>query len=133
MVHKAVVEKISADSAIVRLTSGNDCGGCRLSTVCGGASEQTFEIDLANPEALTVGSMVEVLAVSRARLRAIWLFAVAPLLSLVGGAFLAWLVGGGEAVIALGAIGAVGLCFMILYLLRARLSGDVVWKIIDYD
>ncbi len=133
MIHKAVVERISSHSALLRLLSGGDCGGCRLAAVCGGDAERTVRVSITGPGQLHVGAEVEVVAAPRARFRAIWLFTVAPLLSLIAGAWLVDLAGGSEPLMALGALAAAGLCLLLLYLLRGRLTGGVVWKIVDYD
>lgn len=131
--HKAVVLAVSLRTATLRILDRGDCGGCRLAMVCGGDSEPVVEVALPPHPIVAVGDSVVVTASSRTRLRAIWLFAVAPLLSLLAGVVLVWLAGGDEALMALAALAAVVVCFVVLYLLRGRLSGDLIWKIADYD
>lgn len=133
MVHKAVVLAVSLRTATLRILDRGDCGGCRLSMVCGGGSEPVVEVALSPRQVVSVGDAVMVAASSGARLRAIWLFAVAPLLSMLAGALLVWLAGGDEALMALAALAAAAVCFVALYLLRGRLSGGLIWKIADYD
>lgn len=132
IVHQAVVEKISPQGVTLRISDSGDCGSCRLAALCAGGESRRIVAAPVGESGLSVGRTVRAVASSPVRVRALLLLVMAPLLSLCGGAAAAVFMNAPEPLVALGALGAAVLCFMMLYIFRGALTSGVVWKITDY-
>ena len=118
----------------LRLTHAGDCGGCALSSLCGDcASAVIVRAKAPSGLELSVGDTVLVEPVKGSAARAAVMFIAVPcalLVAVVVG--LTW-ARAGDTAAALCGIGAVGVWYAALWLLRARLNRRAQWMVIGKD
>lgn len=130
--HEGVVERAGDGAVSVKITSRSACGACKAREACGLAEAQEKVIVVTTPEAdsYVPGEAVRVGVRRRAGLLAVALAYVGALVVLVGVlaagiAAFGWSEGGS----ALTALGAVGLYYGCLWLLRGRIEHNIQFTI----
>lgn len=129
--HIGRVIAVTPSVTTVSIAASSACGTCHAAGLCGmGAyTEKAIEVptDLRHPCA--VGDEVEVVLEASMGLKAVWISYVVPLLVLLAVILVLAGIGAGEVVTGLAAIGAVGLYYFGVWLLRDRLRDEYVFTI----
>lgn len=128
--HQAVVTAIGRDSVKVKLFERSDgCKGCAIAGFCQKPVEVSASI--ADTSRVHVGSEVIVTGSISTRWLAIILLAAMPVLLLIIVLMLASWLGASQLGGGLVALGAVGLWFAVLYMLRKNLNNAIHFKVSD--
>lgn len=129
--HIGKIVEITPEMTIVEIISSSACSACHAKGVCGVSEEQVKLIGVpTDPYTLrNVGDEVLVVLRRSMGLKAVWISYVIPLLILMILILSLSPVIGNEAYAGLIAIGAVALYYLVIYLLRGRLSKDFVFYI----
>lgn len=121
--HTGVVDEIHGSHVRVRFTAHSACSSCHAKGACSLSELETKYVEVKNTSYdLQVGDKVQVLLENKLGLKAVWYGYVIPLLLLVGTMTLTISVLNDEGLAALLSIGILVPYYLILYLLRNRLS-----------
>lgn len=130
--HSGVVERTEGDTVFVKITSRSACGTCKAREACGLAEAQDKIVVVKSPDAALYapGEQVTVGVRRSAGAAAVILAYVGALTVLmavlvVTVAVLGW----GEGVGALAALGGVGLYYCVLWLFRHRIEHTIHFSI----
>lgn len=130
--HIGVVERVAEKSVCVKITSRSACGSCRAREACGLSEAQEKIVEVATPRAAEFVPGQEVTVGVRRSAGALavvlaYVGALAVLLAvLVAGIALA---GWSEGISALAALAAVGLYYVVLWLLRRKIEHTIQFTI----
>ena len=129
--HKGKVIKITPEVTTVVLQQQSACGSCHAAGLCGMAevAEKAVEVPTDPYATYGVGDEVEVRLKATMGLKAVWLAYCIPLVILL--AVILSLIGLGvqEAVTGLVGLGAIGIYYLVLYLMRDKLRNVYIFMI----
>lgn len=130
MTHKASIISVEPDTVTVRVIDGEACDACKLAGCCGSGKSPAAELRISTNRAFRykTGDIVEVETAPNALGKAILWGFILPVIILVG-AIMAF-AGASDATLgaAVGLI-CVAIYFLILRMLRHRLSDSVQWRL----
>lgn len=129
--HKGRIVRITPQLTTVAIEQQGACGSCHAAGLCGLADAVEKAVELpTNPYAsYKVGDEVELVLKASMGMKAVWLAYFIPLLILLGVILGLIALGAGEVVSGLSGIGAVGVYYFLLWLLRDRLKNEYVFTI----
>lgn len=129
--HTGRIKEMTPEFTVVEIISSSACSACHAKGMCGVADEKVKEIQVPTDPYATwkEGDQVRVMLRQTMGLKAVWISYVVPLLILMILILSLSPVIGHEAYAGLIAIGAVALYYLVIYLLRGRLSKDFVFYI----
>jgi sigma-E factor negative regulatory protein RseC len=131
--HCGEVIRIEGNSVFVRMTVNSACSACHAKGVCGvsESTEKIVEVETASAADFNIGESVEVALLSDSMgAKSVVLAYVVPFfvltLMLVG----SLMMGAGEGVAVLSALGGVAIYYVVLHLLRDKLKNKIKFIII---
>ena len=129
--HQGIIDKINVGSVKVRIVQTSACASCQLSGKCNSAESKVKLVDVstADVSAFSVGDSVTVVASGRTGLIAVMLTAVFPLVVMVAVLSVVLAITGNEVAAALGGIASLIPYYIIIYMLRHRISESVSFHI----
>jgi len=129
--HIGVVKAVGQKETIVEITSNSACGQCRASSLCSVAESAKKEVTVASdPDGrFSVGDEVEVVLLRTLGDRAVWVSYVIPLGILMIIVVSLSYTGLSELVTGLLGMAALGVYFLVVWLLRDRISRGYVFGI----
>lgn len=129
--HKGKVIKMTPQLTTVAFLQHGACSGCYAAAYCGmgDLAEKVVEVTTDPYAAYGVGDEVEVLLKATMGLKAVWMAYFLPLLVLLGTVLGLIGLGVGEVPAALAALAAVGVYYLLLYLLRGKLRNEYIFVI----
>ena len=129
--HKGKVIKMTPQLTTVAFLQHGACSGCHAAAYCGmgDLAEKVVEVPTDPYAAYGVGDEVEVLLKATMGLKAVWMAYFLPLLVLLGTVLGLIGLGVGEVPAALAALAAVGVYYLLLYLLRGKLRNEYFFVI----
>ena len=129
--HIGKVIKMTPQLTTVAFLQHGACSGCHAAAYCGmgGLAEKVVEVPTDPYAAYGVGDEVEVLLKATMGLKAVWMAYFLPLLVLLGTVLGLIGLGVGEVPAALAALAAVGVYYLLLYLLRGKLRNEYIFVI----
>ena len=129
--HKGKVIKMTPQLTTVAFLQHGACSGCHAAAYCGmgDLAERVVEVPTDPYAAYDVGDEVEVLLKATMGLKAVWMAYFLPLLVLLGTVLGLIGLGVGEVPAALAALAAVGVYYLLLYLLRGKLRNEYIFVI----
>ena len=129
--HKGRIVRITPQLTTVAIEQQGACGSCHAAGLCGLADAVEKAVELpTNPYAsYKVGDEIELVLKASMGMKAVWLAYFIPLLILLGVILGLIALGVGEVVSGLSGIGAVGVYYFLLWLLRDRLKNEYVFTI----
>ena len=129
--HKGKVIKMTPQLTTVAFLQHGACSGCHAAAYCGmgDLAEKVVEVPTDPYAAYGVGDEVEVLLKATMGLKAVWMAYFLPLLVLLGTVLGLIGLGVGEVPAALAALAAVGVYYLLPYLLRGKLRNEYIFVI----
>ena len=129
--HGGKVIAMTPQLTSVRIVSHSACGECHAAGLCGMAelSEKVIQVPTDPFASYAVGDEVEVVLAAEMGLKAVLLAYVLPLVVLLGMVLGLMAVGMGEVAAGLSGFAAVGVYYLVLWLLRGRLRNQYVFRI----
>ena len=131
--HCGEVIRIEGNSVFVRMTVNSACSACHAKGVCGvsESTEKIVEVETASAADFNIGESVEVALLSDSMgAKSVVLAYVVPFsvltLMLVG----SLMMGAGEGVAVLSALGGVAIYYVVLHLLRDKVKNKIKFIII---
>ncbi len=131
--HCGEVIRIEGNTLFVRMTVNSACAGCHAKAVCGvsESTEKIVEVETASATDFNIGESVEVALMSdNMGAKSVILAYVVPFLVLTLMLIGALVVGLGEGVAVLAALGGVALYYVVLHLLRDKVKNKIKFIII---
>lgn len=121
---RAVIVSLKGELARVQFVNESACASCHAKSACGAADTKLYEVDALLPqgETFAVGEEVRVTVHNQQGYYAIFLGYVLPFLLLLLALILSYGLGASEGLMALSMLGIVALYYVVLYLLRSRVS-----------
>ena len=121
--HRGRIVSVTPEETVVQIVSESACAACHAKGLCslGDATVKEVSLPTRGWDRYAVGDEVNVVLRASMGHKAVWLAYVVPLLVLVAG--------GSELLAGLAAIGAVGLYYGVIWLLRDRLRKDYIFNI----
>ena len=131
VMHTGQVVSITPQSTLVRIVSHSACSECHAASLCGMSDyvEKAIEVPTDPYAPYQVGDEVKVVLKATMGMKAVWIAYFLPLLVLLAVALGLIALGVGEVVSGLAGIGAVGLYYFAVWLLRDRLRNEYVFSI----
>lgn len=126
---EGIVEQVHCDEVHVRLLGAEACGGCKAHGHCAASQAGGRKVTVRADESYQVGDRVEVSASGGVAARALWLAFGLPVLLLAGVAVVCQAIVGSEKTAALAALGSLVVYYLLLYLLRGKVSKAVILQI----
>lgn len=129
--HKGKIVRITPQVTTVSILQHSACGECHAAGLCGMAdlAEKTVEVPTSPYAFHNVGDEVEVLLKASMGMKAVWLCYAIPLVVLLGTVLALMALGVAEVPAGLAGIAAIGLYYLLLYLLRDKLKNEYVFVI----
>ena len=129
--HRGRIVSITPEFTTVEIVSESACAACHAKGLCslGDSKVKQVEVPTRGWDNYTVGQEVSVVLRATMGHKAVWLAYVVPLLVLVAALLGTLAAGGSELLAGLAAIGAVGLYYGVIWLLRDRLRKDYIFNI----
>ena len=129
--HGGKVIAMTPQLTSVRIVSHSACGECHAAGLCGMAelSEKVIQVPTDPFASYAVGDEVEVVLAAEMGLKAVLLAYFLPLVVLLGMVLGLMAVGMGEVAAGLSGFAAVGVYYLVLWLLRGRLRNQYVFRI----
>ena len=129
--HRGRIISITPDVTTVQIVSETACAACHAKGMCslGGSTLKEIELPTRGWDNYRVGDEVSVVLRASMGHKAVWLCYVVPLLVMVAVLLATLAAGGGELLAGVLAIAAVGLWYLVLWLLRGRLRKDYIFNI----
>lgn len=129
--HSGEVVRVENGTVYVAITVQGACGSCGARKACGMGETERKILEIHTPDATTYrsGDAVTVSVTRHAGLRAVLLAYVVPFLVLVAVVVVCVLSGMGEGAAVLLGLGAVVLCYGVLWLCRRRIEGGIHFTI----
>lgn len=135
--HNGIIEKTDSHkkSVTVRIERGSDCGSCPAAKICSPDGKNNNILNVSTPDAdkFTAGEKVIVRGTERMHRRAIILAAVIPSLLLVTSMTGIYIISRSQPLAALSGLAMMLIFFIVLYLLRNRLSHEFKFFIIKQN
>lgn len=132
--HAGVIESIAEGCVKVRILQTSACASCKVAAHCNASESKVKVVDVcgvANVSSLSVGQSVVVSTSRDVANRALLLGFGLPFLLLVAVLMMVLWITGNEGVAALSAIGSLVPYYLVLWLLRDRISRQVRFEIKD--
>ena len=129
--HKGRIVQISPQFTTVEIVSESACSSCHAAGLCGMSeyTKKAIEVPTRSWDNYEVGQEVNVVLKASMGHKAVWVAYVIPLIVMTA-VLLGFLgAGAGELVAGLSAIAAVGLYYLVVWLLRDRLRNDYIFEI----
>ena len=129
--HRGRIVSVTPEFTTVEIVSESACAACHARGLCslGDSKVKQVEVPTRGWDNYTVGQEVSVVLRATMGHKAVWLAYVVPLLVLVAALLGTLAAGGSELLAGLAAIGAVGLYYGVIWLLRDRLRKDYIFNI----
>ena len=129
--HRGRIVSITSELTTVEIVSEPACSACHAKGLCslGDATVKQVELPTRGWDNYSVGDEVQVVLRASMGHKAVWLCYVVPLLVMVAVLLATLAAGGAELLAGLLAIAAVGLWYLVLWLLRGRLRKDYIFNI----
>ena len=131
--HCGEVIRIEGNSVFVRMTVNSACSACHAKGVCGvsESTEKIVEVETASAADFNIGESVEVALLSDSMgAKSVVLAYVVPFLVLTLMLVGSLMMGAGEGVAALSALGGVAIYYVVLHLLRDKVKNKIKFIII---
>lgn len=131
--HCGEVIRIEGDSVFVRMTVNSACSACHAKGVCGvsESTEKIVEVETASAADFNIGESVEVALLSDSMgAKSVVLAYVVPFLVLTLMLVGSLMMGAGEGVAVLSALGGVAIYYVVLHLLRDKVKNKIKFIII---
>jgi sigma-E factor negative regulatory protein RseC len=131
--HCGEVVRIEGQSVFVRMTVNSACSGCHAKAVCGvsESTEKIVEVETASAADFNIGESVEVALLSDSMgAKSVVLAYVVPFLVLTLMLVGSLMMGAGEGVAVLSALGGVAIYYVVLHLLRDKVKNKIKFIII---
>ena len=132
--HAGVIESIAEGCVKVRILQTSACASCKVAAHCNASESKVKVVDVCgapNVSSLSVGQSVVVSTSRDVANRALLLGFGLPFLLLVAVLMVVLWITGNEGIAALSAIGSLVPYYMVLWLLRDRISRQVRFEIKD--
>lgn len=132
--HAGVIESIAEGCVKVRILQTSACASCKVAAHCNASESKVKVVDVcgvANVSSLSVGQSVVVSTSRDVASRALLLGFGLPFLLLVAVLMIVLWITGNEGIAALSAIGSLVPYYLVLWLLRDRISRQVRFEIKD--
>ena len=132
--HAGVIESIAEGCVKVRILQTSACASCKVAAHCNASESKVKVVDVCgatNVSSLSVGQSVVVSTSRDVANRALLLGFGLPFLLLVAVLMVVLWITGNEGIAALSAIGSLVPYYMVLWLLRDRISSQVKFEIKD--
>ena len=129
--HKGKIVKMTPQTTTVAILQHGACSECHAAGLCGMAdiAEKAVEVATDPYASYGVGDEVEVLLKASMGMKAVWLAYFIPLLILLAVILGLIALGVAEVPAALAGIGAIGLYYLGLWLLRDKLQNEYIFTI----
>ena len=129
--HSGIVEEVADGRVVVRILQTSACAACKVAGRCNAseAKEKLIDVRCANASAYQTGQSVVVSTSRDVANRALLLGFGLPFVVLVGVLFVVLRLTGDEGVAALSGLGALAPYYLLLWLLRDRISRRVSFQI----
>ena len=131
--HCGEVIRIEGNSVFVRMTVNSACSACHAKGVCGvsESTEKIVEVETASAADFNIGESVEVALLSDSMgAKSVVLAYVVPFLVLTLMLVGSLMMGAGESVAVLSALGGVAIYYVVLHLLRDKVKNKIKFIII---
>ena len=131
--HCGDVIRIEGNSVFVRMTVNSACSACHAKGVCGvsESTEKIVEVETASAADFNIGESVEVALLSDSMgAKSVVLAYVVPFLVLTLMLVGSLMIGAGEGVAVLSALGGVAIYYVVLHLLRDKVKNKIKFIII---
>jgi sigma-E factor negative regulatory protein RseC len=131
--HCGEVIRIEGNSVFVRMTVNSACSACHAKGVCGvsESTEKIVEVETASAADFNIGECVEVALLSDSMgAKSVVLAYVVPFLVLTLMLVGSLMMGAGEGVAVLSALGGVAIYYVVLHLLRDKVKNKIKFIII---
>ena len=131
--HCGDVIRIEGNSVFVRMTVNSACSACHAKGVCGvsESTEKIVEVETASAADFNIGESVEVALLSDSMgAKSVILAYVVPFLVLTLMLVGSLMMGAGEGVAVLSALGGVAIYYVVLHLLRDKVKNKIKFIII---
>ena len=131
--HCGEVIRIEGNSVFVRMTVNSACSACHAKGVCGvsESTEKIVEVETASAADFNIGESVEVALLSDSMgAESVVLAYVVPFLVLTLMLVGSLMMGAGEGVAVLSALGGVAFYYVVLHLLRDKVKNEIKFIII---
>lgn len=131
--HCGEVIRIEGNSVYVRMTVNSACSACHAKGVCGvsESTEKIVEVETASAADFNIGESVEVALLSDSMgAKSVVLAYVVPFLVLTLMLIGSLMMGAGEGVAVLSALGGVAIYYVVLHLLRDKVKNKIKFIII---
>ena len=131
--HCGEVIRIEGNSVFVRMTVNSACSACHAKGVCGvsESTEKIVEVETASAADFNIGESVEVALLSDSMgAKSVVLAYVVPFLVLTLMLIGSLMMGAGEGVAVLSALGGVAIYYVVLHLLRDKVKNKIKFIII---
>ena len=131
--HCGDVIRIEGNSVFVRMTVNSACSACHAKGVCGvsESTEKIVEVETASAADFNIGESVEVALLSDSMgAKSVVLAYVVPFLVLTLMLVGSLMMGAGEGVAVLSALGGVAIYYVVLHLLRDKVKSKIKFIII---
>ena len=124
--HKGRIIDITPEITTIEIVSESACSSCHAKALCGlgEAKSKTVEVRTSAWNPHQIGDEVEVVLKKAMGYRAVFIAYGMPLVVLVVALLLLSAIGVGELWSGLGAIAAVAVCYLLIYIFRDRISKD---------
>ena len=132
--HAGVIESIAEGCVKVRILQTSACASCKVAAHCNASESKVKVVDVCgatNVSSLSVGQSVVVSTSRDVANRALLLGFGLPFLLLVAVLMVVLWITGNEGIAALSAIGSLVPYYLVLWLLRDRISSQVKFEIKD--
>jgi sigma-E factor negative regulatory protein RseC len=131
--HCGEVIRIDGNSVFVRMTVNSACSACHAKGVCGvsESTEKIVEVETASAADFNIGESVEVALLSDSMgAKSVVLAYVVPFLVLTLMLVGSLMMGAGDGVAVLSALGGVAIYYVVLHLLRDKVKNKIKFIII---
>ena len=124
--HKGRIVAIDPEITTIEIIAESACAGCHAKGICGLGEEQVKQVMVRTSgwHPHEVGDEVEVVLKKAMGYKAVFIAYGLPLVVLFVALMVLGALGVGELYAGLGALGAVAVCYFVLYLCRDKISKD---------
>jgi positive regulator of sigma E activity len=128
--HEGIVEKISGSMVRVKFVAHSACSACHAKGVCSisNSDEKFVDVTYGSP-GLSAGDHVEVILEQNQGFKAVWYGYGLPLLILLAVIFTLYGITGRDAFSALIGLGSLLPYYLIIYLLRKKITRSIQFKL----
>ena len=127
--HSGRIVAIDSQSITVEFVTEDACASCHASALCGMSEGKVKTVQVPSRLGFELGEEVEILLKRSMGMKAVWLAYVLPLFLMVAVLLALSSAGLGELQAGLCGIAAVGLWYLVLWLLRDKLKNEYTFDI----